>query len=136
MPLINIDLGQDYEDKPVAEGEYSLRVSNFEGKTSKKAQAAGETNPNMYLAMILIEGEEGAGATPIFQNLMLPDGGEYDRWRLRDIKRFLTVFGVAFEANGFEPEDVIGQTGKCLVVQENDEKGNPRNQLKLPKVGS
>jgi|3_EtaG_2_1085321.scaffolds.fasta_scaffold32146_2 hypothetical protein len=127
MPFINAEMGDDYEDKAVAEGEYPLRITKAEEKDSK----AGNPGVNVIIA---IEGEDGEGSAPVFQWLNLPyDGCEWNRLYMRDLKRFFTMFGVTYEVDGFNTDDLLGATCDALLKQEDDDFGL-RNTLVLPKV--
>src|SRR5882672_6517015 len=122
MSFIKAAIADAKESTVVAEGEYSLTVKTA---SQKKSKAGNE----MIACMIVFDDEPNAA--PIFEHLVLPSGGEWDHLHLLHIRRFLTVFGIPFEENGFDDEDIEGATGKCLVGQEEGEQGL-RNVLKLP----
>ena len=131
MAFIEIDLGGVKEAEAVPEGTYDLRVAAFDLMKSKKGN-------DMYKAVIIIEDERYPNAKPMSEYLTLP-GKDHDEaaraFLLRSLKRFLAVFGVPFEANGFNDEDVVGATGHCLVVQdEPDENGEIWNSLRAPRL--
>lgn len=142
MPLIRAsDLGDDFEDKPVKEGKYDLRITSSKAKTAKSGR-------RMVAVGLNVEGPEGDGAATIFHNVLFPtedDDNAQKRRSLRDLKRFMTVFGINDDQD-LDPdaEDVgsnwVGSTGSCQVVQTEmqDSSGNKtgemRNELRLPRV--
>lgn len=132
MPFIELDLDSAQEASVVPEGEYDVRCARFEATTSKKGNA-------MYRAMILVEDPEYSNALPINHFLVLPsadDDQDVVNMKLRNIKRFLACFGVAFEGSGFNDEDVEGATGRCFVGQTpaDEDTGAIYNELKPPRI--
>ena len=102
MGFIELNLDGVQEASVVPEGEYDLRVARFEATTSKKGNA-------MYRAMVLVEDQEYNNALPINHFLVLPtndDDTDVLNMKLRNIKRFLAAFGIAFEGTGYNDEDV------------------------------
>lgn len=134
MPLIRADeIGEDLEDRAVKEGKYDVRIVKAEYKATKSGE------DHMIVAVCAVQGPEGEGAQPITHYLTEPkddDEGRIKRMRLRDLKRFLTVFGVPFD-RGFDmseqASDLVGATANLLVVQETYE-GNVQNRLRLPRI--
>jgi hypothetical protein len=135
MPFIEATgLGDDYEDQPVAEGNYNLRVYDARDGRNKANTC------DQIVAILHIESEEDGtpvnGAGSIFHYLTFPateDEDSVKRFKMRDISRFLHLFNVQFEKKGLNSEDMIGQTATCLVVQDEYE-GNISNKLKLPRA--
>lgn len=127
------DLGQDLEDKAAKEGRYDLRIVKSEYKPTKN----GENK--MIAAMIAIDGADGEGVLPFNHYLLEPNGDDVgvDRRRLRDIKRFLTMFGVPFD-NGFDMEEqaseLVGCTAQNAMVTTEDYEGTTQNRLRLPRL--
>lgn len=134
MPLIRADeIGEDLEDHAVKEGQYEVRIVKSEYKITKSQE------DHMIVVTLAIQGQDGEGASPISHYLTEPkddDEPRIKRMRLRDLKRFLTVFGVPFD-KGFDMEeqarDLVGCTAKLLVTQEKYE-GNVQNRLRLPRI--
>lgn len=128
MPFITLPIADVKEPKAVAEGEYELRIIDAEDTESKKG------NP---MTVVKIALEQHPDAYPIRHYITYPsDDTPPDQINMRvlDIKRFLTCFGVAFEGNGFNTEDLVGQTGRCMVTQEDGDDGNVYNRLRLPRL--
>ncbi len=129
MPFIEIseDLNEDYEDKPVAEGEYDLRIIAANDKRNKAD--TGEITE----IIIEIEGDEGEGAANVFHYLSYPsedDDKKKARSKMRFLTDFLKLFEVPFETNGFNSEDLVGCTARGLLSQEEYE-GRVSNKLKV-----
>ncbi len=129
MPFIEIkeDLNEDYEDKPVPEGEYDLRIIKATDRRNK-----ADTGDITEIIMS-VEGDEGVGAANIFHYLTYPsddDDSARSRMRMRFLTLFLKMFGVPFESNGFNTEDLVGCTATGLLTQEEYE-GRVSNKLKV-----
>jgi hypothetical protein len=119
-----------FEDKPVKEGVYPLRIVKAIAKQSK----AGN---NMLAITLKIEGTAGTDAALVNENLMIPaEGSEHYRFQMRNLTRFLGLFGVStFDPDN--PSDVgglEGLTAECYLTIEEYE-GKESNKLRLPKVG-
>lgn len=132
MPLIRLE--DDVEDKLAAEGLYDLRVAKAEYGDNKKQTA------KRVALMLLVEGPDGDGILPINHWISISNDDDEPakkRQNLKNMKRFFAVFGYPMD-NGFDPDentqDLVGLTGKCRVVQEEDDSGEMRNRLRLPKV--
>lgn len=126
MPFIKESLDDVQEAQPVPEGEYDLRIVKAEEKESKKGN-------EMVQVMIVVEDQEYPNAAPINHFLLGWDGVEPDIERMRklEIKRFCACFDVPTD---FEAEDLVGQTGRCFVTQEEGDDGNTYNRLRLPRL--
>lgn len=134
MAFVKVAL--DAQEPEVApDGEYDLRVVKCEEKkTGPQSKIPGEP---MLTAMIIIE-EPGVEYLPIWHNLMIPTKNTVEenvvRYKL-NIQRFLHTFGIAGDADGFDTDDFAGATGRSPVVQTEDERsGEPRNELRLPRL--
>jgi hypothetical protein len=127
MSLLDANLEDDLESKPVPEGEYNLTIVKAEDVISK----AGNPGCNFMVSIDVEEGE----ATPIFYWMNLPyDGCEYNAGFTRDVKRFLILFGIPHEANGFEVEDAVGATATCFLKTEHSDQYGEQNVIVLPRV--
>lgn len=139
MPLIEANFDQDYEDKPVPEGRYDLRIEQATDQRSKKGA-------DQVMCMIRIDGEEGAA--PIFHYLTMPvgrkqaenrgiepDDDNQTRNKMRFVTRFLHLFGIPYDKKGFNTEDLAGATAKevALTLEVSDDQ-TERNVIKLPPV--
>jgi hypothetical protein len=128
MPRINLDLDDAKEPEVAPEGEYDLRIVKVEDGQSK----AGN---DMTTCTIAFEGHPEWRA--IKHWITYPDSDtppDQKAMRLVDIKRFLTCFGVAHDGTGFDSDDLVGQTGFCLVIQEDGDDDNTYNRLRLPRL--
>lgn len=126
MPFISIPLNDVKEPKAAPEGEYDLRIIDAEDTESKKG------NP-MTVVKIAIEGQD---SYPVRHYITYPTGEDADQDRMKalEIRRFLDCFGIAFDENGFNTEDLVGATGRSLVIQEEADDGNVYNRLRLPRL--
>lgn len=133
------DLGQDYEDKPPKDGSYVLAVRDAKYKETKKGDRHG------IFLMLVVDGPEGEGLSPINHTLMIPNDDEEPQTRklfMRNMVRFLKTFGWT-NSDGtlkdFDPEgnavDLVGLKATCNVKNEESKEDHemyPR--LKLPKA--
>jgi hypothetical protein len=129
MPFIKVDLNDAQEFETAQEGEYDLRIIKAEDGESKSGN-------DMTTVTIQIEGA-APNIAPIKHWITYPGPDtppDQRAMRLIDIKRFLVCFGVAHEGGGFNSEDLVGQTGKSLVIQEKADDGNTYNRLRLPRL--
>lgn len=131
MPIIKVSDADQFEDKPCHEGVYPLRIVKAERKNSKAGNA-------MISLAIKIEGAAGAEAPLVNENLMIPaEGSEYYRFQMRNLTRFLALFGV----DSFDPDsandvqELEGLTAECYVTIDVDDNNIERNKLRLPKAG-
>ena len=133
MPFVSVKLDAK-ESKAAPEGRYPLRVVKVdEKKTGQKSKHPGET---YYMVMLSNESPEGNYA-PVFWNCMLPgkdDEENVQNMRKLDIQRFLAQFNIPGDANGFDTDDFVGSTADVLLTVGEDDKGNPRNELKLDRL--
>lgn len=128
MPFISIPLKDAREQEAVPEGTYDLQIVKAEDKDSKKG------NP-MTAISIKIRSADYPNAMLVNHFLLHPHKGmEPDQVArsLRDTKRFLTVFGIPFEGDGFNTDDLQGATAECLLEQETGDDDVVRNRLRLP----
>ena len=128
MPIVEADFGKDYEDKPVPEGKYDLRIRDAKDQKSKD----GATQ---ILCMIDIEGEEGSGT--IFHYLTLPTKNDDDkktRDKMRFIARFLALFDISYDKDGFNTEDLPGSTASDVSLTQDEYEGRLSNNIVLPAV--
>ena len=120
----------------VPEGEYDLRILSAETALSKAAADRGQTSDNMIHCTIAIESDEFPNAAPLHHYIMLVTDPE-DKWNnlhLVGQKRFLTVFGIPYEGNGFDIDDFANASGRCLVAVDQTNRGEDVNVLRLPRL--
>lgn len=129
MSFIKLAIDDIKEGEVVPEGEYDLRIVSAKDGTSK----AGN---QMTTVMIKIEDAGMPNPNLVGHWLVYPDESvdkEQKQMRLLDIKRFLSCFGVAIDG-GFDSDDLVGQTGRCFLRQEQGEDGKTYNRLVLPRL--
>ncbi len=128
MPFIEVGgLGDDHEDTVVPEGEYDLRIVAATDKRNKK-----DTH-DMTEVMIKPEDAEYPNPAPVFFYLIYPTKADDDEARhrmMQNITRFLKQFNIKYEKNGFNSEDLVGETAKGLLTQGMYE-DQPKNEFKV-----
>jgi len=127
VSFVKIDLTKSKEPEIVPMGEYDLRVVKVMDTETKKKDP-------MTVLTIKIETTEVPNPAPVQHFITYPNGGQWDDMRALEIKRILTLFDVRFDEAGFDSNDLLGQTGRCMVVQEEGDDGVMRNRLKLPRL--
>lgn len=130
MPFIPVDVTGTTEPKAVNNGKYSLSISSAEETLSR------EKKKPMVLVFINIDGHPDA--PNVRHNMSLPADGDEPKsreFKMLLLKRFLTLFKIPYDKNGFNVEDFIGATAEAeLKLTEVDEKGNQYNELMLPRM--
>lgn len=131
MPFIKVELDDAHESELVPEGEYELQITKSEDGESK----AGNEMTTVYIK-VLDSQMPNPGLIRHWITYPDPDSPAEERnMRLVDIKRFLTCFGIAHEGGGFNSDDLVGATGRCLIIQEESKQdGNTYNRLRLPRL--
>lgn len=131
MPFIDAALDDSVKEaEPVPEGDYELRIVKSEDGESK----AGNSMTTVYMR---VEDNNYPNAALVRHWLTYPDSHtpqDQRQMRLLDIKRFLSCFGIPFEKGGFNSDDLMGATGRCMVTQEEGDDGNVYNRLRLPRL--
>jgi len=128
MPRINVDLDDAQELEIAPEGEYELRIVKAEDGESKSGN-------DMTTVTIAFEGHPEW--QPLKHWITYPNAAtppDQRAMRLIDIKRFLVCFGISHDDTGFDSDDLVGQTGECLVIQEKADDGNTYNRMRLPRL--
>ena len=140
MPFINATLGDAQEAAAVPEGNYHLRIMKKED--TKTAGKNGKAVRDMTKVFIRIEDPNYPNASMITHYLVYPlagDDPETKNLMNLNVRRFLAVFEVPWEANGFNTDDLMGAEGDCLLTQEMVEPSDggaeyPVNRLALPRL--
>ena len=132
MSFIELPLGDTQEAQVVPEGVYNLLVED--AQDHKNAESGRES----IMCMIRIEDppEDVPNPATVFHFLVLPTADDDEKTRtfvMLEIKRFLEVFDIPYEANGFSSEDIPGATADVLVT-EGEYEGRPTNSLRLPAI--
>ena len=83
-------------------------------------------------------GENGETFSPIFHTLMIPTGKTPEKnvemYKL-NIQRFLHMFNIPGDENGFDTDDFAGATAKDVTVtQEEGDDDVVRNKIKLDRL--
>jgi len=129
MTHIPVNLGDDIKEaKPAPAGAYDLLITEVTEGNSK----AG--NPQIVVSL----GFEGMADTPNLRHFIsLPaKGDDPDKAKFKSLllKRFLVLFNIPHDANGFDVEAFNGARAKAEVsLTEPDDSGNVYNRLQVPK---
>lgn len=141
MPFI--DMGDEFADTKepelAPEDTYDLRCEDVDHITE-----GGKNNIRVRIRI------EGGDFQPIFHYLALPQPdkdkkrdaekgeelGTTSKWKMLMTKRFLHAFGVPYEANGFDPNDIMGASARLGVTQDSftreDGSVMRNNKIQLP----
>lgn len=133
MGFIPVDVTGTSEPKAVPNGRYDLSISSAEEALSK------EKKKPMVVVYINIEGHPEA--PNIRHNVSLPtpeDEPKAKEFKMLLLKRFLTLFKIPYDANGFNVDDFVGARADHveLKLTDVDEKGNQYNEMMLPRMAS
>lgn len=125
MSFIDMELDAIEEDKPVAEGEYTLVVTDVKERNDESGNLKG------LLVIHEIQGVEGAAN--VLHNISFPLPGD-DESKVKNkklfLKRYLTIFGIPF-ANGIDLTRFPGAKAKVFLKQE-EYQGVVSNKIQLP----
>ena len=127
---IPLNLNEITESRPVPNGKYDLVIASAEEKTAKSGAP-------MIVCSLGIEGHTDAPNVTHF--ISLPDGSDAtkDNFKGLMLKRFLTMFSIPFDEDGFDLDVFSGATARAeLTLSEPDDNGNVYNRLQLPKLAS
>ena len=125
MSFIDAELDAIEEDKPVAEGEYELVVTDVKEKEKDGVQTG-------LLVICEIVGVEGCAN--VLHNISFPLDGDDEQKRknkLKFMKRFLVQFGIPFQG-GIDLTRFPGARAKCFLKQE-EYNGEVSNKIALNK---
>lgn len=127
MSFVKIDLSKAKEPQIVPEGEYDLRIVKVTDGETKKGDP-------MTTLVIRIEDAEFPNPAPVMHYITYPNGGQYDDMRALEIKRLLTLFDVGFDGGGFDSNELLSKTARCLLTQEEGDDSVVRNRMRLPRI--
>jgi len=122
------DMDQIVEDQPVPEGEYTLVVADCKERNNESGELKG------LLVICEIEGQ--TNAANVLHNISLPlpgDEAEKISNKLKFLKRFMQMFGIAAKGNQLNPQDFLGKRAKAFLTQE-EYQGTVSNRIKLPPI--
>jgi hypothetical protein len=131
--FIQVAMGDAPEEGLVEEGRYDLRITNKELKDSK----AGDRK--VLHIMMVVEGE--ADIAPIMHFLTFPSAKDWSDDKdmaknfIRRVKRFCTMFGVAFQSDGFNADDLDGAIADTVLIKvELGDDNVERNTIVVPRI--
>lgn len=133
MPFISADLGQDYEQEAVPEARYDLRITDARDGRNKADTA------DLTMVMIKVEDPEYPNAATVFHYLNYVSEGDREdarRMKMMMLTRFLVLFGVKYEKDGFNSEDLPGCTAADVLLKKErlDGRDEDSNTLVLPAI--
>ena len=126
MPVIQTNLGDVHEPKPVPPGRYALTISEAEHNEEKQYirvsigidEHLDSPNVTHFISLRKPDDEDGKGA---FKELMQ--------------KRFLVAFGIPHEETSFDTDEFAGATAELeLTLSEPDDQNRVFNRLVLPRL--
>jgi len=127
MSFIDMELDAIEEDKPVAEGEYTLVVTDVKEKNDESGNLKG--------LLVIHEIQGATGAANVLHNISFPLPGD-DENKIKNkklfLKRYLTNFGIPF-ANGIDLTRFPGAKAKVFLKQE-EYNGVVSNKIVLPMI--
>jgi hypothetical protein len=125
------------------EGEHDLRIMGHEETTTKGNDDPENFKPvrRMIRVSIRVEGPEDYQGVQHY--LVFPNKDEWDaedpddlrtpKMMLRNVRRFLRIFGI--DETTFQPEDLDGSTGRGVVGHRyNEDNGETYPELRLPRA--
>lgn len=124
---LGTEFGDTQEAQVVPEGRYDLTAQSIEyTNTSEK---------HNIRVIITHDDPPNENTAPIFHYLALPKADDEDEKRkvkMLMTKRFLHWFGVPFEGNGFDMNDIPGCSASKMPVTLENYEGRDQNKLDLP----
>jgi hypothetical protein len=132
--FIQVAMGDAPEEGLCEEGRYDLRIVNKKIKDTKKGDR------KLLECVIVVEGE--ADVAPIMEYMVFPNKNDWDEEEgrlaktfIRKLKRFCEPFGVSWQADGFDADQLDGATAdNVLVAIEVGDDGIERNAIKFPRI--
>lgn len=127
MGFISVPLDDVQESQPASEGEYDLKIL-------KAVEGKSKAGTKMVTVTIGFEDPDAGDAGP-FQHWLRDPGDIEDadqrRMAALEAKRFAQVFDLGED---WEADDLAGEQGRCMVVQETGDDNVTRNRLRLPRL--
>lgn len=127
MGFISVPLDDVQESKPAPEGEYTLKIL-------KAVSGKSKAGTKMATITIGFNDPEAGDAPPFMHWLRDPGDIEDDSQRQMaaiEAKRFAQVFDLQ---DDWEVDDLPGEEGTCMVMQEEGDDRITRNRLRLPRL--
>lgn len=131
--FIQMAMGDAPEEGLVEEGRYDLRIINKNLKDSKEG-----TRKVLHITM----GVEGVvDVAPVMHFLVFPNKADWDdepdmaKNFIRRTKRFCEMFGVSWQADGFEASALDGATAENVLLKvEVGDDNVERNTIVVPRI--
>lgn len=142
MSIVDINFDDVHEPAPLAKGRYPTQITGAQVKQT----GANSKRPGSDQIVVTIgftgPSPEEQNAPTMSHYISLPhpdDEAKTNNFKVLQLKRFLTVYGISFNSGGFDLEEtcfsMIGNEANIEVeLSEPDDKGNVYNRLKLPRI--
>lgn len=142
MSFVDINFDEAVEPQPLAKGRYPTQITGAQVKQT----GVNSKNPGRDQIVVTIgftgPSKEEQNAPTMSHYISLPhpdDEVKTNNFKALQLKRFLTVYGIPFESNGIDLEQIcfamIGNEADIEVeLSEPDDKGNVYNRLRLPRI--
>jgi hypothetical protein len=131
--FIQVAMGDAPEEGLAEEGRYDLRVVNKNLKDSKSGD-----RKVLHLTIMV---EDVADVAPMMHFLTFPNKKDWDdepdmaKNFIRRVKRFCELFGVAWQADGFDADALDGATAESVLVKiEVGDDNTERNIIVVPRI--
>ena len=130
MSYVPLDLGSVQESKPVPAGRYDLVIA-----TAEEARTKEGGRPQIKVSIGVV-GHDGAPNVSHYISLPAPgDDPNKASFKALLLKRFLTLFSIPHDAQGFDLDDFVGASASGeLTLSEPDDNGNVYNRLQVPRI--
>lgn len=128
MAFIKVPLGDAAEPEAVPADEYDLRIVSHREKESRNGNA-------MTQVTIAIEDANYPNASVFNFFIMHVQPGD-DNFEFMNLNnaRFLQLFGIPYDENGFDDEDLVGATARASLTLDTGDDGVKRNSIVLPRL--
>jgi hypothetical protein len=100
------------------DGEYAATIEDVVPQISKKAQAQGETEPNMHVVTLKVYPQTGQPSR-VWDYISYPKG----TWKLEEVAVALGQ-AAAFKAGTFEIESFVGKNVRVYLRTKTDDYGS------------
>lgn len=126
---IPINLNEVQESKPVSAGRYDLTIASAEEWKSQKGA------PQIKVSIGINGHDEAPNVTHFISLPAEGDDPQKAQFKALFLKRFLSLFKIPFNGNGFSLDDFPGATATAeLTLSEPDDSGSVYNRLQLPRL--
>lgn len=134
MAFVKAAIADAREPELVPEATYKLEILSHKCYGADNQQVDDDGDPARIQTVIRIDSDDHPNAELVYHTIWLKGKEEFQATTMRDLRRFLHCFEVPYEEDGFNPEDLDGANGECVVYQREGNDGVLRHALRLPRV--